>query len=161
MNLPSYIHIWAIIEPMCMYDLRRVLYISCTVGMFCFCFLSTEFVNIKIYAFAHDVDSTLTKCIYRCSDTAKGMSDPIPCHKDSSTSLFLCLFFFSHSISSYVLFFLTRLHEKFWLFLTCQMVSPFRLMCYDENDKWFRYGFLHIFFLFFLFYAWFWNRQTR
>lgn len=36
--------------------------------------------------------------------------------------------------------------QKFWLFLTCQMVSPFRLMCYDENDKWFRYGFLHSFF---------------
>lgn len=36
--------------------------------------------------------------------------------------------------------------QQFWLFLTCQMVSPFRLMCYDENDKWFCYGFFHIVF---------------
>lgn len=133
MNFPSYIHIWAIIEPMCMYDLRRVLYISCTVGMFCFCFLSTEFVNIKIYAFAHDVDSTLTKCIYRCSSTAKGMSDPISCHTDSSTSLFLCLFFFFHFISSHVLFFsqldFTKSFDSFWhakwfhLFDWCAMMK--------------------------------------
>lgn len=33
---------------------------------------------------------------------------------------------------------LTFWHAKWFL-------SPFRLMCDDENDKWFRYGFLHIF----------------